>query len=238
MAALSRPAPCPRVTSARRCLPHPTFLWAGTRPWVEASALFRANRRFILSRIRTSSRKSVKSPKLIPAFAASAIAATAVVAGSLAGLGPAGQPAAAQTTTHAAQASAVTSLGNQRLAVTSHAPRSVPVPLTLTAAAITQRQTALRRAQKMLGHFGWGHRQWAPLYKLWNRESSWNKYARNPYSGAYGIPQAVPGSKMGTAGSDWRTNATTQIRWGMRYIKSVYGYPRRAWNHELAYGWY
>jgi resuscitation-promoting factor RpfB len=206
---------------------------------VEASALFRANRRFILSRIRTSSRKSVKSPKLIAAVAASAIASAAAVAGSLAGLGPAGTPTAvAHTSTHAAQASTVISLGNQRLAVATHSPSSIPEPVTLTAVAVTQRQAALRTAWKMLGHFGWGHRQWAPLYKLWNRESSWNKYARNPYSGAYGIPQAVPGSKMASAGRDWRTNATTQIRWGMRYIKSVYGYPRRAWYHELDYGWY
>jgi hypothetical protein len=205
---------------------------------VKASALFRADRRFILSRIRTSPRKSVKSPKLIAAFAASAIASAAVVTGSLAGLGPAGTPTAAHTASHAAQASAVTPLGNQRLAVATHSPRSVQVPITLTAAAITQRQAALRTAQRMLGRFGWAHRQWTPLYKLWNRESSWNKYARNPYSGAYGIPQAVPGSKMASAGPNWRTNATTQIRWGMRYIKSRYGSPRRAWNHELAYGWY
>jgi hypothetical protein len=205
---------------------------------VNASALLCANRRFILSRITTSSRKSVKSPKLVAAFAASAIASAAAVAGSLAGLGPAGTPVAAHTTTHAAQASAVTSLGNQRLAVTTHSPSSVPVPLTLTSAAITQRQAALHTGYRMLGRFGWGHRQWKPLYWLWNRESSWNKYARNPYSGAYGIPQAVPGSKMASAGRNWRTNATTQIRWGMRYIKSVYGYPRRAWDHELAYGWY
>ena len=52
----------------------------------------------------------------------------------------------------------------------------------------------------MLGHFGWGGRQFSPLDKLWNRESSWNKYAYNPSSGAYGIPQAVPGSKMASAG--------------------------------------
>ena len=78
----------------------------------------------------------------------------------------------------------------------------------------------------------------SPLVKLWNRESSWNKYAYNPSSGAYGIPQAVPGSKMASAGKHWRTNATTQIRWGLGYIKSRYGYPRRAWDHELAYGWY
>ncbi len=90
----------------------------------------------------------------------------------------------------------------------------------------------------MLGHFGWGARQFSPLDKLWNRESSWNKYAYNPSSGAYGIPQAVPGSKMASAGKHWRTNATTQIRWGLGYIKSRYGYPRRAWDHELAYGWY
>ena len=192
-----------------------------------------------MSRIRTSFRKPGKSPKLVTALAATAIASATAVAGPLAGLGPAGAPtAAAHISTHVAPARAVTPLGNQRLAVATHSPGHVPVPVTLTAAAVTQRQAALRRAQKMLGHFGWGHRQWNPLYKLWNRESSWNKYARNPYSGAYGIPQAVPGSKMASAGRNWQTNATTQIRWGMCYIKSVYGYPRRAWNHELAYGWY
>ena len=58
-------------------------------------------------------------------------------------------------------------------------------------------------------------------------ESGWNKYAENPYSGAYGIPQAVPGSKMASAGNDWRTNATTQIRWGLRYIQGRYGAPAR-----------
>jgi hypothetical protein len=90
----------------------------------------------------------------------------------------------------------------------------------------------------MLANFGWGKRQWKPLKWLWNRESGWNKYAENPYSGAYGIPQAVPGSKMASAGNHWRTNATTQIRWGLRYIKGRYGRPRVAWEHELAYGWY
>ena len=208
------------------------------RPGVKASALPCANQRFILSRIRTFSRKPVKSSKLVAAFAASAFASAAVVAGSLAGPGPAGTPAAAHVTTHPAQASAVAPLGNQRLAVATHAPRSVPVAMTLTVAAVTQRQAALRTAGRMLGRFGWGHRQWNPLYKLWNRESGWNKYARNPYSGAYGIPQAVPGRKMASAGRHWRTNATTQIRWGMRYIRSRYGSPRRAWDHELAYGWY
>ncbi len=70
------------------------------------------------------------------------------------------------------------------------------------------------------------------------RESSWNRYAYNPASGAYGIPQAVPGSKMASAGPDWRTSARTQIVWGMGYIRSRYVTPRRAWEHELRYGWY
>jgi resuscitation-promoting factor RpfB len=63
-------------------------------------------------------------------------------------------------------------------------------------------------------------------------------YAQNPYSGAYGIPQALPGAKMATAGPDWRTSARTQIRWGLRYIRGTYGSPLRAWDHEVAYGWY
>ena len=205
---------------------------------MEASAPLCADQRFILSRIRTSFRTPGKSPKLVAALAATAIASATAV-GSLAGLGPAGPPtAAARTSPHAAAARAATPLGNQRLAVAAHSPAHVPVPVTLTAAAVTQRTVAIHAGQRMLGHFGWGHRQWNPLYKLWNRESSWNKYARNPYSGAYGIPQAVPGSKMASAGRHWRTAATTQIRWGMRYIRSRYGSPRRAWDHELAYGWY
>ena len=90
----------------------------------------------------------------------------------------------------------------------------------------------------MLGHYGWGARQFTPLNSLWNRESGSNKYAANPYSSAYGIPQTVPGSKMASAGPHWQTNASTQIRWGLGYIKSRYGSPAGAWAHELAYGWY
>ena len=91
----------------------------------------------------------------------------------------------------------------------------------------------------MYTRFHWRPRhQFRYLNRLWNRESSWNVHAYNPYSGAYGIPQAVPGSKMSSAGSHWRTSARTQIRWGMRYIKSRYGSPRRAWAHSCATGWY
>jgi hypothetical protein len=60
----------------------------------------------------------------------------------------------------------------------------------------------------------------------------------NESSGAYGIPQALPGSKMGTVASDWRTNPATQIKWGLGYIKSRYGSPTNAWNFWLSHNWY
>lgn len=71
------------------------------------------------------------------------------------------------------------------------------------------------------------------------RESGWNVYAQNPGSGAYGIPQALPGSKMSVAGSDWATNGYTQLRWMIVfYIPGSYGDPCGAWNHEVSFGWY
>ncbi|WP_250646170.1 phospholipase [Microbacterium tenebrionis] len=85
--------------------------------------------------------------------------------------------------------------------------------------------------------YGWGAEQFSCLNSLWTKESGWNYQAYNP-SGATGIPQALPGSKMASAGSDWQTNATTQIRWGLGYIKSVYGTPCAAWGHSQAVNWY
>ncbi|MDM4762882.1 lytic transglycosylase domain-containing protein [Galbitalea sp. SE-J8] len=85
---------------------------------------------------------------------------------------------------------------------------------------------------------GWGDKHFACLVALWNRESHWNVYASNGGSGAYGIPQAVPGSKMGSVGSNWRTSATTQITWGLGYIAGRYGTPCAAWAHSQNSGWY
>ncbi|MBO4208097.1 lytic transglycosylase domain-containing protein [Micromonospora echinofusca] len=76
------------------------------------------------------------------------------------------------------------------------------------------------------------------LDKLWTKESGWNHKASNPSSGAYGIPQALPGSKMGTVADDWRTNPATQIKWGLGYIKGRYGTPCGAWAHSQDVGWY
>jgi hypothetical protein len=75
------------------------------------------------------------------------------------------------------------------------------------------------------------------LYNLWQQESGWSYIAENP-SGAYGIPQALPGSKMASAGADWQTNPATQIRWGLGYIKGQYGNPCAAWAFEKANGYY
>lgn len=85
--------------------------------------------------------------------------------------------------------------------------------------------------------YHWGARQFRALKKLWTRESHWNQFARNG-AGAYGIPQAMPGRKMARYGRDWRRNPVVQIKWGVHYIRVMYGTPRRAWAHSLSHNWY
>ena len=93
-------------------------------------------------------------------------------------------------------------------------------------------------AKPLVAAQGWSDSEYQCLVLLWNRESQWNPYAENSSSGAYGIPQALPGSKMASAGTDWRTNPITQINWGIGYIKGRYGTPCSAWAHSNAVGWY
>lgn len=93
-------------------------------------------------------------------------------------------------------------------------------------------------AHDMVLSRGWGEDQFSCLVALWNKESGWRVNAANPSSGAYGIPQALPGSKMGSAGADWATNPATQITWGLGYISGRYGTPCGAWGHSQAVGWY
>ena len=85
---------------------------------------------------------------------------------------------------------------------------------------------------------GWSVSEFSCLYDLWTRESRWRVDAENKSSGAYGIPQALPGSKMKSAGDDWQTNFKTQIDWGISYIKNRYGTPCGAWDHSQRKGWY
>ncbi|MGC5583007.1 lytic transglycosylase domain-containing protein [Ornithinimicrobium sp. W1665] len=93
-------------------------------------------------------------------------------------------------------------------------------------------------ARSMLASHGWGDDQWGCLDSLWMKESGWNHTAMNPSSGAYGIPQSLPGNKMATAGADWQTNPATQISWGLGYISDRYGSPCNAWAHSQAVNWY
>lgn len=129
------------------------------------------------------------------------------------------------------------------------APKAVPkpapaVPAPQAAAAPTAVTwdttpgTAQAYAASKLSAYGWGQEQMSCLTSLWTKESSWNYQASNPSSGAYGIPQSLPGSKMASAGADWRTNPQTQINWGLGYIKGSYGSPCAAWGHSQATGWY
>jgi hypothetical protein len=107
-----------------------------------------------------------------------------------------------------------------------------------TLAAPADPSAAQTTAKSMLASFGYSSSQWSCLYSLWERESTWNVYAENAASGAYGIPQALPGYKMESAGADWQTNAATQITWGLGYIKQVYGTPCAAWQNEVDRGYY
>ena len=110
---------------------------------------------------------------------------------------------------------------------------SAPPPGVVVNPAAAQAYAASR-----LPAYGWGGEQMSCLIKLWTKESSWRADAYNRSSGAYGIPQALPGSKMASAGGDWMTNADTQINWGLSYISGRYGTPCAAWSFHLGHNWY
>lgn len=112
-----------------------------------------------------------------------------------------------------------------------------------THASRAMRRNALTASPQTVAHAlvlraGWSEQQWTCLDALWMRESRWETYATNGGSGAYGIPQALPGYKMASFGADWRTNPITQIRWGLWYIATVYGSPCNALAHSNATGFY
>ncbi|WP_017576685.1 aggregation-promoting factor C-terminal-like domain-containing protein [Nocardiopsis kunsanensis] len=97
------------------------------------------------------------------------------------------------------------------------------------------RETAL----EMVLDQGWGADEFHDcLEPLWEKESNWNHTAENSSTGAYGIPQSLPGDKMASHGEDWRTDPATQISWGLSYIKDRHGSPCEAWRHSQANNWY
>ena len=155
--------------------------------------------------------------------------AAARAAARLAAQRQAAQQQAAQQ--QAAQQQAAQQQAAQQAAAQQQA---APQPAAAAAPSGSPQQIAMA----ILGSYGWSSSQFSCLDSLWDHESGWNVSAANPSSGAYGIPQALPGSKMASAGADWQTNAATQIRWGLGYIKGTYGSPCGAWAHEESTGWY
>jgi len=119
-------------------------------------------------------------------------------------------------------------------------PTPSPSPATTAAAPTAPVSSGDPRAvaRSLLGSFGFAASEFSCLDPLWAGESGWDVHADNPSSSAYGIPQALPGSKMATAGPDWQNDAATQIKWGLGYIKGRYGTPCGAWSFKQAHGWY
>jgi hypothetical protein len=134
----------------------------------------------------------------------------------------------------AAKAAAVKSAEQAAAARKAAAQRA----LSARQAAVTPSGSPEQIAQRMLGQFGWSSSQFSCLQPLWEHESGWSVTAENPASGAYGIPQSLPGAQMSSAGADWHTSAATQIRWGLTYIHGRYGSPCGAWSHEESENWY
>jgi resuscitation-promoting factor RpfB len=104
---------------------------------------------------------------------------------------------------------------------------------------LTSAGSTVALGQQLASGYGWGTgAEWTCLDDLWTRESGWQMVWNYAGSGAYGIPQALPASKMASAGADYMTDPATQIRWGLGYIRGTYGDPCTAWAHETASGWY
>ena len=139
--------------------------------------------------------------------------------------------AEAQAQAEAAAAAAAAQAEAERAAAAAEAARSA-------VREATTPDGARAAARALLVDYGWGDSQFSCLDRLWQRESGWDYTARNPSSGAFGIPQSLPASKMATVADDYRTNPITQITWGLGYIEERYGSPCSAWSHSQSVGWY
>jgi hypothetical protein len=172
-----------------------------------------------------------------------------VTAGLLSGVALGAGALASSAVADGAQAppKASTAPMNVRLELPAHTPVITPArkPAARHPRKVASRQhvrRALTGSPKTIAHAlvlqrGWSEEQFGCLERLWTRESDWRVSAQNP-SGAYGIPQALPGSKMSAMGADWRTNPVTQIRWGLYYISASYGTPCAALEHSYRYNYY
>lgn len=140
----------------------------------------------------------------------------------------------------------------------ANAPQKVKLELIMPETAVINKSVEIKRASRsssrqsvvdinsnqtfaksfMAQNYGWGDDQFQCLIPLWEKESGWKETAHNKSSGAHGIPQSLPGSKMAEFGADWRTNPETQIKWGLAYIQGRYDTPCGAWSAFKKKGWY
>ncbi len=194
------------------------------------------DQRFILAPIRTPIRTCTR---FTLALAGTAIALVAAASGAQAAFPASASAQTASTAQTAGTGQAASPAGAASASGQSGAAVLDGSAQPLTLASYRRHLRPRQIAWRMLRRRGWSpDYQYPYLNRLWKRESGWNVHAENPYSGAYGIPQAVPGSKMSSAGPNWQDSARTQIRWGLRYIRARYNSPRRAWLHSQSYGWY
>jgi hypothetical protein len=146
----------------------------------------------------------------------------------------------------AAESTAGEPVGRGEVVATSPAPEPEPAsdppagnpPSTSVPASCSEYDGNRATGCALLLEWGFSLDQMSCLDNLWTRESGWNHLAENPSSGAYGIPQSLPGNKMAEYGDDWRTNPVTQIQWGLSYIENRYGTPCSAWSFFQANNWY
>lgn len=140
----------------------------------------------------------------------------------------------------------------------ANAPQKVKLELIMPETAIVVKSAEIKKASRngsrspivniesnkefakkfMTQNYGWGEDQFQCLLPLWEKESGWKETSHNTSSGAHGIPQSLPGSKMAKFGSDWRINPETQIKWGLAYIQGRYDTPCGAWGAFKKKGWY
>jgi hypothetical protein len=150
-------------------------------------------------------------------------------------LGLAGGVASEQIPAASMLSSTATTASATAIAVPASLAKKVPAPKPVTV-AITG--TPLQIAHTIATREGLNQQQWVCLDSLWQQESKFQTNARNRRSGAFGIPQALPASRMASAGADWRSNPATQVKWGLSYIKVRYGTACNAWSHWKRDRWY
>lgn len=174
----------------------------------------------------------------------------AVSGGVLAGSAPMDSAAAALTSTHHSSALTQAELDARQEQTSRSADRTVVpdrrkvVALSAASGRAVTRTVDLSHAdprslaRALMPQYGLSVAEFGCLNSLWNSESGWNIHADNPGSSAYGIPQALPGSKMASAGPNWQSNPETQIRWGLQYVRRSYGSACGAWSFKQGHGWY